>query len=524
MIVIARRAIAVVATVVLTIATPTAVVTVVVIVVALALPDRFIGEIGRAIDHIAASIFELVDDLAAVADRQLAGPEQIELAIGAEQDAAVAIGVGEADGGPDLVVLAEVGDPVEPGRGAIVEEEDVLVAPAAELIVARAADQRVFAALAEQPVVASPAVERVVVATAVQQVIARSGAQRVVTAIATQGLVGAAAEQIIVAASADQIRIVDEHRHQLTLLDRRRIARRGMDLRIDQIRACVAIAEQVGDVDHARAFLVARDEARGARGKQRGVEIGDLRERVAGDVILPDLGDIVLPAGIFLQRDLAVGDADVVEHLLAFGAVEHGLDGTAEQRIGDVDERRLVQPRRLPEAIGGDEVQHIGVVGVPRRVFGAKESGHALGHAFGLERGAGKVADVAAGPHFLEREAAIGDRAIRFDRDPGDLDPVQFAIGQPGLVDLAARRLLVADVYVDLAAGDVVGGGDDRLVLRERIGDGIFVGNVAEVGEFVGDARARTRHDGGEGAALGAGFLAGEIDPRLRAKSARGIE
>ena len=290
-----------------------------------------------------------------------------------------------------------------------------------------------------------------------------------------------------------------------------------MDLRVDQERARIAVAEQFGDIDHARAFLVAGDEARRTRGEARRVEIGDRDERVGGDVILPHLGEVILPAGIFLERDLAVGDADVVEHLLAFGAVEHGDDRPAERRIGDVGEGRLIQSRRLAEAIGGDEIEHVGVVGIPRRVLGAKEAGDALGDAFAVERGAGEVADVAAGAHFLEREAAVGDRAIGFVEHAGDLDPVQFAIGQPGLVDLAARGLLVADVDIDLAAAGIVGGGDDRLVLRERTGDGILIGNIAEPRQFPRNAGAGAGGDGGEGAALGTGFLAGEIDPRLRA-------
>ena len=68
-------------------------------------------------------------------------------------------------------------------------------------------------------------------------------------------------------------------------------------MRVNKIGAGIGVAENRGDVQDARALLVLGDELRRARRELSGIEGGDLRQMVGGDVIIPDAGDIRLEIG-----------------------------------------------------------------------------------------------------------------------------------------------------------------------------------------------------------------------------------
>src|SRR5262249_29827826 len=155
-------------------------------------------------------------------------------------------------------------------------------------------------------------------------------------------------------------------------------------------------------------------------------------------------------------------------------------DGAAGRRVGDVVEVDAPQPAAadlgadavgdLVEAVGGDEVEVIGVRRVPGAVLGTQE----LGAAGGTEGEVSRRGD--AGPRGSQAKVA------RLDVDAADLDGVVDAVGQAGHVHRRAGVGLVADVDIDPAAGvgrrwcGVVRPGDDGDVLGERVGDGVLVG------------------------------------------------
>src|SRR5262249_55573630 len=95
-------------------------------------------------------------------------------------------------------------------------------------------------------------------------------------------------------------------------------------------------AENLRDVDDARAFLVNRERSGRCQihaAEPAWVVLGDLHELVA-DVIEPDLRIVRRVAGVFLNHDSSGAvDRDVVEHIAAFGPVEQHLNGPADSRI-----------------------------------------------------------------------------------------------------------------------------------------------------------------------------------------------
>src|SRR4029453_936562 len=115
--------------------------------------------------------------------------------------------------------------------------------------------------------------------------------------------------------------------------------------------------------------------------------------------------------------------------------------------------------------VGRHEVVDVRVVRIPGPVLRTLELRHAVGVALRLERGAGLGRRVA---ERVDAEArAFRDAGRRsLEREAVDLQAVERAPGEAGLLDRVARRLLVAGIDVDLAAvaALVVLGDDDRAV------------------------------------------------------------
>src|SRR5262249_58188848 len=100
--------------------------------------------------------------------------------------------------------------------------------------------------------------------------------------------------------------------------------------------------------------------AGGGRGRadvaERGrVVLGELDQGVGGDVVQPHLGVVGGVAGVLVHQHPALAvHGDVVEHVLALGPVEDGLDGPAGGRVRQVGE---VQPPEPAAAdLGADAV------------------------------------------------------------------------------------------------------------------------------------------------------------------------
>ena len=128
-------------------------------------------------------------------------------------------------------------------------------------------------------------------------------------------------------------------------------------------------------------------------GRIEAEQLGELP--VIGEVT-PDARQVRPPARIFLKDHMPLAiDAQVVEHLVGARAVQQHLDTPAGRRGAHVLEDQapeagssLLGPAaglHRVEAIGGDEVEAIRILGVPGAVLGAQKLGHPCGLACGLQ-------------------------------------------------------------------------------------------------------------------------------------------
>jgi hypothetical protein len=155
-------------------------------------------------------------------------------------------------------------------------------------------------------------------------------------------------------------------------------------------------AQDIEDRDDAGGFFILGEEVRRAWRKPVGVVLRNEPERVGGDVVAPDAGQVGLVAGVFLDEDLAaVGDRHVIHHLRAFRAVQEHVDDAAGGWIARIMEVQAPEAAVAAEAGGGDEVEVARQDEVPRAVLGPLELCDAGGAAHGLQVSAANVRHVA---------------------------------------------------------------------------------------------------------------------------------
>jgi hypothetical protein len=162
------------------------------------------------------------------------------------------------------------------------------------------------------------------------------------------------------------------------------------------------IGEEIGDVDHARAFVVVLEWFGRCRvpaltidaSGQGPIHLHNGRELTASGIVGPHLGFVTAEAGVFTHGDDAVLiDGDVVQHVDALGAIKQHLNLCGRRAVGsnlrNVVESHGPQPttchlradlvvayagiRGEVVAIGGDEVEDIWVARVPGSVLGPQE-------------------------------------------------------------------------------------------------------------------------------------------------------
>lgn len=109
------------------------------------------------------------------------------------------------------------------------------------------------------------------------------------------------------------------------------------------------------------------------------------------------------------------------------------------------------------EAIGGDEVEAIRILGVPGAVLGAQELAHPCGLACGLQIPKTQRRDIAeVDQGKTPALAAEGGRAVLIAEGRQDLDPIEPAAEEPGLMDLGAAARLLPIVQIHLAGAGIV--------------------------------------------------------------------
>ena len=291
--------------------------------------------------------------------------------------------------------------------------------------------------------------------------------------------------------------------------------------------------EEGGDFNNAGGLFVVGDLV--GAGEECRIVLGDLGEFVGADVVGPDLGDTVVSAWIFLEDDVAVGsDGEVVEHHLAFTAIEQHFDGATGFRIGGIGELQGPEAAGGGSGGGGGEVEGLAIE-APGTVFRPQEVGDAGSFAVGVEGGAvlgfhiAEIDEAEAAGAVGEGEAGFGGLAEIADFLGGggagaDLDAEEFAAGETGFLDSVSCGCLVADVDVNLAIdGAVIEGNGDGLGLFPGVGNDVLKGEIAKGGQLVNAAGFRAGDDVGEGAALSTGLLAGEVDASVVAGAA-GLE
>src|SRR5262249_22097583 len=155
----------------------------------------------------------------------------------------------------------------------------------------------------------------------------------------------------------------------------------------------------------------------------------------------------------------------VVEHLVAFVALEQDRDRSALLRLFDVVEAEAPEPAVVRQAGGRDEVEVVLLSRVPRAVLDALEPEDALIDRRLLELlGGGESGDIAVRPELHQREAPRTDEGRAAEPEVvslagqsrvatvGDyLEPVELPVVEPCRVHGMPVTLLGADVHVDLA-------------------------------------------------------------------------
>ncbi|MGI8426211.1 MAG: hypothetical protein ACR2M4_06365 [Actinomycetota bacterium] len=110
------------------------------------------------------------------------------------------------------------------------------------------------------------------------------------------------------------------------------------------------------------------------------------------------------------------------------------------------------------EAIGGDEGEAIRVLGVPGAVLGAQELGYPCGLACGLQISKTQRRDIAEVDQAKTPALAVaeGGRAVLIAEGRQDLDTIEPAAEEPGLMDLGAAARLLPIVQIHLAGAGIV--------------------------------------------------------------------
>ena len=139
-----------------------------------------------------------------------------------------------------------------------------------------------------------------------------------------------------------------------------------------------------------------------------------LHQRVGAGVVAPDLRQAGVAAGIFLQQDRAIiGNGHVVEHHLAFAAIEQHLHRATGLWIGEVGELQRPQTAGTGGRGGGHEIEALAVL-APGAIFRPQPVGHAGRNAFAVERSAGFGFDIAEVDEFKGADAAAIQPEARF--------------------------------------------------------------------------------------------------------------
>ena len=142
--------------------------------------------------------------------------------------------------------------------------------------------------------------------------------------------------------------------------------------------------------------------------------LGQFHQGVGGGVVTPDLGEASIIPGIFLQQDRAViGHGHVVEHHLAFAAVEQHLHGAAGFGVGGIGELQGPEAAGTGGGGGGDEVESFAVL-APGTIFRPQPVGHTSSNALAVERSAGFGFDIAEVDEFKAADAAAIQPQTRF--------------------------------------------------------------------------------------------------------------
>src|SRR5262245_18081615 len=161
----------------------------------------------------------------------------------------------------------------------------------------------------------------------------------------------------------------------------------GVDrvMRLD-VEEVVAVAQNVGNVNDAGAFLVPRQEIRiagDARVEELAVMLAQLQHGAALRIKDPNLADVSLVADILKLDEPAGGvHGEVIEHLARIvRAVDHDLDLAAELGKGNVVQGQAPEPilARGAELVRGVEVDDIRMPGIPGAVFWPPELSDLVG-------------------------------------------------------------------------------------------------------------------------------------------------
>jgi hypothetical protein len=170
------------------------------------------------------------------------------------------------------------------------------------------------------------------------------------------------------------------------------------------VEQVLAAAEERRRDDPGR-FLVLGDEARSARREAIRVVVRDLRQRVAGGVVEPDLAQARVVPDVLLDQNLSRPvHSHVVDHLVPFVAREDLVDRPASSGIGRVVERQSPEAALVRESRSRDEVEDMRVDGIPGAILGPLEAAHPGRHAVRLERGAALASHVTK---IGERESRV---------------------------------------------------------------------------------------------------------------------